>query len=48
MEDLLQIKEEALAKINDCTSLKDLNDIRVLYLGKQGPLQAAIDRKSVV
>ena len=42
MDELLKIKEEALAKIAECTSLKDLNDIRVLYLGKKGPMQAAM------
>lgn len=42
MEELLQIKEEALSKITVCTSLKELNDLRVLYLGKKGPLQAAM------
>ena len=42
MDELLKIQEEALAKIASCTSLKDLNDIRVLYLGKKGPLQAAM------
>ena len=42
MDELLKIQEEALAKIADCSSLKDLNDIRVLYLGKKGPMQAAM------
>lgn len=42
MDELLKIKEEALAKISACSSLKDLNDIRVLYLGKKGPMQAAM------
>ena len=42
MDELLNIKEEALQKINDCSSLKELNDIRVLYLGKKGPMQAAM------
>ena len=42
MDELLKIQEEALAKIASCTSLKDLNDIRVLYLGKKGPMQAAM------
>ena len=42
MDELLKIQEEALAKIAECTSLKDLNDIRVLYLGKKGPMQAAM------
>ena len=42
MKELLKIKEEALAKIHDCISLKDLNDLRVFYLGKKGPMQAAM------
>ena len=33
--ELLQIKDEALEKIEACSSLKELNDIRVLYLGKK-------------
>ena len=39
---LFRSKEEALAKIHDCISLKDLNDLRVFYLGKKGPMQAAM------
>ena len=35
MDELLKIKEEALSKIHDCSSLKELNDLRVLYLGKK-------------
>ena len=42
MDELLKIKEEALEKISACSSLKDLNDLRVLYLGKKGPMQAAM------
>lgn len=42
MDELLKIKEEALAKIAECSSLKELNEIRVLYLGKKGPMQAAM------
>ena len=42
MDELLKIQEEALGKINDCQSLKDLNDLRVFYLGKKGPMQAAM------
>ncbi len=42
MDELLKIKEEALLKIEACESLKDLNDLRVLYLGKKGPMQAAM------
>ena len=40
--ELLKIKDEALEKIEACTSLKELNDIRVLYLGKKGPIQEAM------
>lgn len=42
MDELLKIKEEALSQIEACSSLKDLNDLRVLYLGKKGPMQAAM------
>ena len=40
--ELLKIKEEALNKLANCSSLKELNDIRVLYLGKKGPIQEAM------
>ena len=39
---LLMIKDEALAKLESCQSLKELNDIRVHYLGKKGPIQEAM------
>lgn len=42
MDELLKIKEEALSQITTCSSLKELNDLRVLYLGKKGPMQAAM------
>lgn len=42
MDELLLIKEEALKKISECTVLKDLNDVRVSYLGKKSPLQKAM------
>ena len=42
MDELLKIKEEALSKIHDCSSLKELNDLRVFYLGKKGPMQSAM------
>ncbi|MEG0592341.1 MAG: phenylalanine--tRNA ligase subunit alpha [Coprobacillus sp.] len=42
MDELLKIKEEALYQITTCSSLKELNDLRVLYLGKKGPMQAAM------
>lgn len=40
--ELLKIRDEALEKLAACTSLKELNDIRVLYLGKKGPIQDAM------
>lgn len=42
MDELLKIKEEAITKIDACTSLKELNEVRILYLGKKGPMQAAM------
>ena len=42
MDELLKIKEEALLKIDTCQDLKTLNDLRVFYLGKKGPMQAAM------
>ena len=42
MDELLKIQEEALAKISACTDAKELNDLRVFYLGKKGPIQAAM------
>ena len=46
--ELLKIKEEALAKLADCSSLKELNEIRVLYLGKKGPIQEAMKSMKVM
>lgn len=40
MDELLKIQEEALAKIAACADAKELNDLRVFYLGKKGPIQA--------
>lgn len=42
MDELVKIKEEALVKIGACHSLQELNDLRVLYLGKKGPIQDAM------
>ena len=42
MDELLKIQEEALAKIAACADAKELNDLRVFYLGKKGPIQAAM------
>ena len=40
--ELLKIRDEALEKLKACSSLQELNDIRVLYLGKKGPIQEAM------
>lgn len=37
-ERLLELKKEALAKIDAARSLKELQDVRVAYLGKKGPI----------
>ena len=47
MDELLKIQEEALAKISACADAKELNDLRVFYLGKKGPIQAEIGRAHV-
>lgn len=39
---LITIKEEAIDKIRSCQSTKELNDIRIIYLGKKGPIQEAM------
>lgn len=41
-EKLLQIETAAQEKINACTSLEQLNQIRVEYLGKKGELTAVL------
>ena len=35
---LQQLKEEALQKIEASGNVKELNDVRVAYLGKKGPI----------
>ena len=42
MDELLKIKDEALSQIEEVSTLKELNDLRVFYLGKKGPMQAAM------
>jgi phenylalanyl-tRNA synthetase alpha chain len=37
-QQLKQLEQEALAKIEAASSLKELNDVRVAYLGKKGPI----------
>ncbi|MDW0112941.1 phenylalanine--tRNA ligase subunit alpha [Sporosarcina saromensis] len=37
-QQLQQLKDEALGKIQDAQSVKELNDVRVAYLGKKGPI----------
>ncbi len=35
---LKQLQTEAISKVDVATDLKELNDIRVAYLGKKGPI----------
>lgn len=37
-QQLQQLKEEALDKIQNASTVKELNDVRVAYLGKKGPI----------
>ena len=37
-QQLKQLEQEALAKIAEAADLKALNDVRVAYLGKKGPI----------
>ncbi|MXQ73519.1 phenylalanine--tRNA ligase subunit alpha [Clostridiaceae bacterium DONG20-135] len=39
MEKLTMLREEGLAKIEACADLASLQQLRVLYLGKKGPIQ---------
>lgn len=39
MEKLASLKEEGLANIEACTDVASLQQLRVLYLGKKGPIQ---------
>ena len=39
MENVTNIKQEALSRLEACESLADLQELRVLYLGKKGPIQ---------
>ncbi|KUP06797.1 phenylalanine--tRNA ligase [Bacillus coahuilensis m2-6] len=41
-EQLLQLKQDALVKVKEACDLKELNDIRVAYLGKKGPITEAL------
>ena len=39
MEPIETLQQEAQAKIQSAGSLSELNELRVLYLGKKGPVQ---------
>ncbi len=39
MEKLTQVKEEGLSLIRECSDLAQLQQLRVTYLGKKGPIQ---------
>ncbi|MBP3399205.1 MAG: phenylalanine--tRNA ligase subunit alpha [Erysipelotrichaceae bacterium] len=40
MEKVELVKQEALNAIEQCTTLEQLNQVRVTYLGKKGPIQS--------
>ena len=37
-EQVNNLKQEILEKIDSCTKLKEVNDLKVIYLGKKGPV----------
>ncbi len=37
-ERLQELQQEAIAKVETASALKELNDVRVAYLGKKGPI----------
>ena len=39
LDRLKQLQVEALSEVANTTDLKELNDLRVEYLGKKGPIQ---------
>ena len=41
-EQIMQIKENAIAEINDAKDLRELNDLKVKYLGKKGELTSVL------
>ncbi len=44
LDQLHVIEKEATEKIQACQDLKTLNDLRVLYLGKKGPIQEVMKK----
>lgn len=38
LDRLQELKDEAIQKVNDAITVKDLKDLRVAYLGKKGPI----------
>ncbi|PIB57259.1 phenylalanine--tRNA ligase subunit alpha, partial [Pseudomonas sp. 2995-1] len=39
LDRLQELKDEALNKVKEASSLKELKEIRIAYLGKKGPIQ---------
>lgn len=39
MEKVQQVKEQALSQVASCTTIQDLQQCRITYLGKKGPVQ---------
>lgn len=37
-EEVKKLKNEVLKKIDECTNLKEVNELKVIYLGKKGPV----------
>lgn len=42
MAELYEIAKQALTEIENAKSLRELNDVRIKYLGKKGPIQEAM------
>ena len=40
MEQINTLKQEALEQIQQAASLKELNDLRIAFLGKKGSIKA--------
>ncbi|MFA9558683.1 phenylalanine--tRNA ligase subunit alpha [Evansella sp. AB-rgal1] len=38
LDRLKELKDEAITKVNEATSVKELKDLRITYLGKKGPI----------
>ena len=48
LNEIIQLKEEMLAKLENIGNSKELEQFRLDYLVKKGPLQALFDRMKTV